>query len=64
MFCMGNPKKTMPDEIFHLYTDDLDEYNQPAPIQLTQEEEEEMQAEMDAENERLAAEREKQKKSD
>ena len=47
MFCMGNPDRKQPEDIFKLYFDDDDAVNtQP----LTEEERAELQAEIDAWN--------------
>jgi len=50
-FCMGNKNNVQPQDFFHLYCDD---YIDPAETdaQLTDEDIEQMQAEIDAENAR------------
>lgn len=52
MFCMGNPKKVKPDEIFPLYCDKFDEYQAP---EVSKEVVDDMQALIEAENARLEA---------
>lgn len=47
MFCMGNPDRKQPEDIFKLYFDDDDAVNTPP---LTEEERAELQAEIDAWN--------------
>lgn len=47
MFCMGNPDRKRPEDIFKLYFDDDDTVNTPP---LTEEERAELQAEIDAWN--------------
>ena len=60
MFCLGNPDRKTPTDIFHLYFDDWDkEPNQP----ISDDEIREMQAEMAAINRRvMRKERRKRKK--
>ena len=57
MFCMGNPKNVQPDELFPLYCDHFDEYNQPAAPPITKSEEEDMLALIDNENKKLVKKR-------
>ena len=61
MFCMGNPKKVKPDEIFPLYCDMFDEYQAP---EVSQEVVDDMQGLINAENARLKALREAQSNPD
>ena len=58
MFCMGNPNKVKPDEIFPLYCDKFDDYQVP---EVSQTEVDDMQGLINAENARLAALREAKK---
>jgi len=46
-FCMGNPNKKEPEDIFHLYCDD---YIEESEEQVTKEEVDNLQAEMSAIN--------------
>ena len=61
MFCMGNPNKVKPDEIFPLYCDMFDEYQAP---EISKTEVDDMQGLINAENARLAALREAQSNPD
>ena len=57
MFCMGNPDRKSPSDIFKLYFDDDEEDVPP----ISEEEEAELQALMAAENERIRQEKESSK---
>jgi len=62
MFCMGNPNKVMPDEIFPLYVDKFAEAD--TGTMIPQAEVDEMQGLINAENARLEALREAQSNPD
>ena len=64
MFCMGNPNKVMPDEIFPLYVDKFAEAEADTGTMIPQAEVDEMQGLINAENARLEALREAQSNPD
>lgn len=55
MFCMGNPNKVLPNQLFKLYFDE-DDYMDNTP--LTDEDRKMLQAEMDAINRQLQQQKE------
>ena len=57
-YCMGNKNNVQPHDFLHLYCDDYVEPSE-TEAQLTQQDIDEMQAEIDAENARIEAERQK-----
>lgn len=57
-FCMGNKNNVQPQDFLHLYCDDYVEPSE-TEAQLTQQDIDEMQSEIDAENARIEAERQK-----
>lgn len=60
MFCMGNPEKKTPLDIFHLYFDDFDKDESP----ISEDEIRHMQAEMTTINRKNARKRKRKEKSE
>ena len=60
MFCMGNPEKKSPIDIFHLYFDDFDKDESP----ISEDEIRHMQAEMTTSDRKNARKRKRKEKSE